>query len=203
MWSIKCSKIIGSARKLFVVILPTLELYVTRTLTVSESLEESRVDHHDRSFCLIRGPSIDDSRFISGRRSTESGVVPAASIYLHTRDPEIEKKRRDTVVEHLRAPIVEERGGEIVICKREKERTTRHRPRRAGSSTARSLEPQSSRTCLDAPWWLVIRARRCYFFRAATRPSWRVMLGHRPLHAASLHREHIATAVAAATAAPR
>lgn len=149
-------------------ILPTLEL--CDALRISESLEQNRVDHHDRSFCLIRCPSIDDSRFISGRRSTESGV-PAASIYLHTWDLEIEKKRRDTVVEHLRAPIVEERRGAIVICKREKERTTRHRPRRAGSSTARSLEPQSSRTCLDAPWWLVIRARRCYFFRAATRPS--------------------------------
>lgn len=44
-------------------------------------------------------------------------------------------------------------------------------PRRAGSSTARSLQPQSSRTCLDAPWWLEIRARRCYFFRATTRPK--------------------------------
>lgn len=161
------------AWKLFFVILPTLELlHATRTSTISESLEESRVDYRDRSFYLIRCPSIDDSRFISGRRSTESGV-PAASIYLHTRDPEIEKKRRDTVVEHLRAPIAEERGGAIAIRKRGrgKERTARHRPRRAGSSTARSLEPQSSRTCLDAPWWLAIRARRCYFFRAATRSS--------------------------------
>ncbi|KAL2712364.1 hypothetical protein V1478_017887, partial [Vespula squamosa] len=48
--------------------------------------------------------------------------------------------------------------------------------RRAGSSGARlvmpekrSFEPQSSRTCLDAPWWLEIRARRCYFFCATSR----------------------------------
>lgn len=34
-------------------------------------------------------------------------------------------------------------------------------------------------------------------------PGRGVMLGHRPLHAASLHREHTATAAAAATAAPR
>ena len=32
------------------------------------------------------------------------------------------------------------------------------RIRRAGSSTAWSFEPQSSRTCLDAPCWLEVRA---------------------------------------------
>jgi len=175
-------------------------------ITCDANIDDIRIsrrepDHRDRSSCLIRCPSIDDSRFISGRRSTESGV-PAVSIYLHTRDPESEKKRRNTMVEYLRALIMKVRGGAIAIHEREKEKTLRRCPRRAGSSTARSLEPQSSRTCLDAPWWLAIRARRCYFFRAATRPSRGVMLGHRPLHAASLHREHTAT-IAAATAAPR
>lgn len=28
-----------------------------------------------------------------------------------------------------------------------------------------SFKRESSRTCLDAAWWLEIRARRCYFFR--------------------------------------
>ena len=128
---------------------------------------------------LIPCPSIDDSRFISGRRSTESGV-PAASIYLHTRDPESEKKRQDIMVEswHLRAGAHlswrSDGRANSDPWRREGEKgrmVRRRRPRRAGSSTARSLEPQSSRTCLDAPWWLAIRARRCYFFRAATRPS--------------------------------
>lgn len=139
---------------------------------------------------LIPCPSIDDSRFISGRRSTESGVS-AASIYLHTQKARRRDRIRGRV--HLRAPISwRSDGGAIAIREGEKERMVqRRRPRRAGSSTARSLEPQSSRTCLDAPWWLAIRARRCYFFRAATRPSRGVMLGHRPLHAAeSASRAH-------------
>lgn len=99
-----------------------------------ETAKREYIDYRSPTLYLhLPRPSIDDSRFISSRRSTESGVS-AASIYLHTQDSESEKEIRMPG-----ASIAEKSGGGGGNSCRSpvEEESAARRPRRAGSSNSK------------------------------------------------------------------
>jgi len=143
--------------------------------------------------------------------------VPAASIYLHTRDPESEKKRQDIMVEswHLRAGAWIYRGGatgeQIAIREGEKERkgewygvvvhveqVAARRDRWSRNPVGRALMRRGGSRYVREDATSSVRLPGQAKPKGNARASATARGGRR-----ILHREHTATIAAAATAAPR